>query len=393
MKKLFNIILLFAVIALIGYGIYYLLDISSFNVVDETIVMSTEESYLIGVYADNEAYNDPSLYKYETTDDKVAYVDENGRIISVDKGDCEITVKRGFRSYIIKVTVFEREPKDEPVPDTSNSNSNTNSSNSNSNVTSNSNTNVSVTGIELVGETLTVRVGSKETINYRIVPENATNKNVTYTTTNNNLFDINNGVVTGKKEGTGTVLIKTVDGNYEAKLTVVVLAKTTIKVTSVSATISSNSITVGSTATIKATVNPSNATDKKITFKSNNTAVATVNSSGVVKGVSAGTATITVTSNDGNKKATFTVTVKNPVHATSVVISGSSTVAVGKTITLTFTTTPANAIEKTATWSSSDATIATVDSKGVVTGKKAGKVIIYATLPNGAKSGKPITVE
>ena len=113
MKKLFNIILLFAVIALIGYGIYYLLDISSFNVVDETIVMSTEESYLIGVYADNEAYNDPSLYKYETTDDKVAYVDENGRIISVDKGDCEITVKRGFRSYIIKVTVFEREPLEE----------------------------------------------------------------------------------------------------------------------------------------------------------------------------------------------------------------------------------------------------------------------------------------
>ena len=63
---------------------------------------------------------------------------------------------------------------------------------------------------------------------------------------------------------------------------------------------------------LTATVTPSDAADKTVTWSSSNTSVATVSSSGFVKGVNPGTATITVRTNDGGKTATCSVTVGNP---------------------------------------------------------------------------------
>ena len=82
-----------------------------------------------------------------------------------------------------------------------------------------------------------------------------------------------------------------------------------ISVESVSLNKTSLSLTVGDTQTLTATVTPSNATYKSVTWSSSNTSVASVSSSGVVTAKSAGTATITVTTNDGGKKATCSVTV------------------------------------------------------------------------------------
>lgn len=82
-----------------------------------------------------------------------------------------------------------------------------------------------------------------------------------------------------------------------------------IPVTSVSVSPTSATISVNGTQQLSATVSPSNATNKSVTWSSSNTSVATVSSSGLVTGVSAGTATITVTTSDGNKKGTATLTV------------------------------------------------------------------------------------
>ncbi|MFO7658626.1 MAG: Ig-like domain-containing protein [Bacteroidales bacterium] len=82
-----------------------------------------------------------------------------------------------------------------------------------------------------------------------------------------------------------------------------------IAVTGVSVTPTSASVNIGATTQLTATVAPSNATNKTVSWGSNNTSVATVSSTGLVSGVAAGSATITVTTQDGSKTATCAVTV------------------------------------------------------------------------------------
>jgi hypothetical protein len=86
----------------------------------------------------------------------------------------------------------------------------------------------------------------------------------------------------------------------------------TVPVTGVSVNPGSVSVNTGSSAQLTETVAPANASNKNVTWSSSNSSVATVSSSGVVTGVSAGTATITVTTQDGNKTAISTVTVVTP---------------------------------------------------------------------------------
>ena len=386
MKKLFIGTIIIIVLAVFCYGVYYYLTISSFNVVNDTVVISTTESYQIDVYTSDEKNMDPLLYTYTSDDEKIATVDERGRILSVSEGDTYVTVKRGFKSFRIKVTVYEKEKKQDgnndqkPAPVSSNSNSN-------------SNKEVRVTGITIPNNNVTMKTGDSLRIEYVISPDNATNKNVTFSVDKPDVISINNGVVIAKSNGIGTVLVTTVDGNYVAKCTITV-SSNTVNVTGISATINKSILVVGEKGKITVNVTPKNASNKTLTYKSSNPQIASVDVNGNVTGVSSGTATITISTTDGSKKkATVSVTVKNPVHATSVNITGASEVAVGGTIKLSFTTVPANAVEKTVTWSSSNTAVATVNENGVVTGKSAGTVIIYATLANGAKNGKTITIK
>jgi len=128
------------------------------------------------------------------------------------------------------------------------------------------------------------------------------------------------------------------------------------------------------TLTLKATVTPSDLLDKSVTWKSSNTKVATVTSKGKVKGVKAGTATITCTSNATGAKATCKVTVGYvKLDQTEAIVKK------GKTITLTPTVYPSSLTDKSVTWKSSNTKVATVTSKGKVKGVKTGTVTITCT--------------
>ncbi len=164
---------------------------------------------------------------------------------------------------------------------------------------------------------------------------------------------------------------------------------TNVPVTSVTVSPTSATLAVGATKQLTATIAPSNATNKAVTWTSSNTSVATVSSTGLVTAKAAGTATITATAQDGSgKKGTCTVTVTNPtVLVTSVTVSPSSaTLNVGNTKQLTATIAPSNATNKAVTWSSSNTSVATVSSSGLVTAKAAGTATITATAQDG--SGK-----
>ena len=132
-----------------------------------------------------------------------------------------------------------------------------------------------------------------------------------------------------------------------------------------------------------ATINPSNATNKNINWTSSDTSVATVDNNGRVTAKKAGTTTIIVSSDDGNKKATCKVTVKN-INVAGISISESNLNLIrGNSHSLTATINPSNATNKNITWTSSDTSIATVNSSGKVTAISEGIATITATTNDG----------
>jgi uncharacterized protein YjdB len=147
------------------------------------------------------------------------------------------------------------------------------------------------------------------------------------------------------------------------------------------------------TATLKTKFNPERAMNQSVTWSSSNEGVATVTQTGEVTAREAGTATITVTTEDGGKTATCAVTVTLSA-VTGVSIPATLTINVDEERTITATVSPANASDQSLTWSSSDPTIATVSEWGDVKGLKPGKTTITAasaTVP-GAKAECELTV-
>jgi uncharacterized protein YjdB len=165
---------------------------------------------------------------------------------------------------------------------------------------------------------------------------------------------------------------------------------------SVSVTALSTSIAVSGTTTVSATVSPSTTSNKTVKWTSSDTNIATVTQSGDVTGVKAGTATITATTADGSSKTgTVSITVtgsSGTVAVTSVTVSGGTSVTAGSTLQLSAAVLPDNATNKNVTWSSSNTSLATVSSSGVVTGVAAGSPIITATPADGSGKTGSVTV-
>lgn len=168
---------------------------------------------------------------------------------------------------------------------------------------------VAVTGVSVSPTSATVGLGTTQQLNATITPANATNQNVSWSSSNTAVATINaSGLVTAVSAGSATITVTTADGNKTATSAITV---STIPVSSVAVSPTTASLYAGNTQQFTATISPANATNKNVTWSSSNTAIATVNSSGLITAVAAGTATITATTQDGNKTATATITV-NP---------------------------------------------------------------------------------
>ena len=248
---------------------------------------------------------------------------------------------------------------------------------------------VVATGISLNKTSISILKGNNETLTATITPSNATDKTVTWTSSNTNIATVVNGKVTGVKAGSATITAKTTNGKT-ANCTVTV-TESTVVATGISLNKTSISIVNGSSETLTATITPSNATDKTVTWTSSDSNVATV-VNGKVTGVKAGTATITAkTSNGKTAKCTVTVT-ESTVVVTGISLNKTSiSIVNGSSETLTATITPSNATDKTVTWTSSDSSIATVVN-GKVTGVKAGSATITAKTSNGKTAKCTVTV-
>ena len=252
-----------------------------------------------------------------------------------------------------------------------------------------------VTSVSLNKTSLTLEVGENYTLVVTVSPSNATDKSVTWSSTNSSVAAVSGGKVTAKSEGT-TTITATAHNGKKASCTITVneSAPEAIEVTSVSLNKTSLTLEIGESETLTATVMPSNATDKSVTWTSSDQAVATV-VNGKITAVGSGIATITATASNG-KKASCTITVIEPapevIEVTSVSLNKTSlTLEIGESETLTATVMPSNATDKSVTWTSSDQAVATV-ANGKITAVGSGIATITATASNGKTAICKVTV-
>ena len=297
----------------------------------------------------------------------VATVDSNGKVTALAAGTATITATAADGSGIsasCKVTVTN------PV--------------------------IKVTKIKLDKSELSLVVGEYSNVSAEVTPENATNRNITWSSNNTGVATVDsNGKVTAVSAGTATITATAADGSGISASCKVTVTNPVIKVTKIKLDKSELSLVVGEYSNVSAEVTPENATNRNITWSSNNTGVATVDSNGKVTAVSAGTATITATAADGSGiSASCQVTVTNPVtdeeiKVTDITLSTTAaTLLVGKTISVKATVLPENATNKELGIASLDSSVATVTEDGVVTAISTGTTYIVFTAKDGSGVSK-----
>lgn len=257
-------------------------------------------------------------------------------------------------------------------------------------------TNISVTSVSLDKSSISMKEGATEWLTASVYPTNATNKNVTWSSSNTSVASVSSyGQVSARSAGTATITCRAADGSGKYATCRVSVESATVYVSSITLNNSSLSLGVGETSQLSASVYPTTATNRSVNWTSDDTSVATVSSGGLVTAKSAGTAVITCKAKDGSgKKATCTITVKEPVKPTSITLSKTkATLAEGETLQLTATVTPSDAYDKTVTWMSDNTAVATVSVNGFVTAKGIGTANIIATTSNNLAAVCTITVE
>ena len=238
---------------------------------------------------------------------------------------------------------------------------------------------IDVGSVSLSKTEVTLTEGDSETVTATVKPDDATDKTVTWTSSDNAVATVDGGKITAVKEGEATITAKAGDKTATCKVTV---EKKVIAVEAVELDKTEVELTEGDSATLVATVKPDDATDKTVTWSSSDPEVATVEN-GVVTAVKEGTATITAKA--GDKTATCKVTVEKKVIAVESVELDKAELELteGESAALVATVKPDDATDKTVTWSSSDPEVATVED-GVVTAVKEGTATI--TVSAGEKS-------
>lgn len=282
---------------------------------------------------------------WESDNERVARVSQSGRVEALEEGTATIMATSGDKTASCTVTVAW-------------------------NV-------IEVTSVTLDKNSLTLVEGETGYLSATVLPENATDRSVTWSSSAPQVASVDGGKVTAKSEG--TAIITATSGSKSATCRVTV-SKKIIHVTSIELDKNTLSLAVGAGATLTATVLPENATDKSVQWSSTNSSIVSVDNQGRLTAKSSGSVTITATTQDGGLVAACEVTAYVPQVPVESVTLDNSTLSLteGETQTLTATVSPVNASDKTVTWSSSNTSVATV-SNGIVTAVSEGSATITAS--------------
>ena len=298
--------------------------------------MTVGRSYTIKATVEPENATD-KVVEWTTNNPDVATV-EDGNITAVGPGAASITATAGGQNASCTVTV-----KEATIP---------------------------VRSVTLDQTSISILEGESAVLTATVKPDDATDKTVTWTSSDNDVVTVYGGKLTAVAAGTATV--KATAGDVSAACEVQVTAR--IPVEKVVLDCKTLDIALGQTETLVATVFPDNATDKTVIWSSSDEEIVSVRN-GVINGVALGKATITAAA--GDKTASCAVTV-HAVEIDSISLDKTS-IALNpeeeEKLTVTFH--PANATDKTVVWSSSDEAVAKV-ADGTVTAVAPGLATIIA---------------
>lgn len=239
---------------------------------------------------------------------------------------------------------------------------------------------VLVESLQLSSGTAVGKVGETIQLEPTIMPANASNKVLNWTSSNEKVATVANGKVTIVGVGSAEITATTTDGtkiSAQCHIT-----GQPISITGISLSTNSLTMNIGDSTLLAATVTPENATTKTLNWTSSNEQVAIVKD-GVVTALSAGEATITAASTDGSGVSASCGVKVNVSYAQSLVLSPSDTIICeGETLTIIANVLPITTSNKVLNWTSSDETVATV-TNGLVTAIKTGETTISATTTDG----------
>ena len=313
-------------------------EVTDISLDKTTLELEEGESDILSATVKPDDATDKTV-RWSSSDEAIATV-ADGKVTAVKEGVATITAEAGGKKATCEVKVSKK-----VVP---------------------------VTGITLNHRTLNLVEGETATLTAKVEPEDATDKTVTWSSSDEKIATVVDGVVTAVAEGSITV---TAEAGGKTATCEVKVSKPVIEVTEIILDKTSLELNKGESETLTATVRPDDATYKDVTWRSSDEKIATVDENGKVTGVAAGDAEITATA--GDMEATCYVTVKVPVE--SITLDKTSlTLMEGESATLVATVKPDDATDKTVTWSSSDEKIVTVDKTGKVTAVKEGEAVITA---------------
>jgi uncharacterized protein YjdB len=216
---------------------------------------------------------------WTSSNESVAKVASDGTVSALSEGQTTITASVADKSVSCKVTVEKGS--------------------------------IPVSSIALDKSTITLTEGESWTLSATVKPDNATDKSVTWSSSNTSVAKVEGGKVTAVAQGTATITAKAGDKSATCKVTV---EKNSVPVSSITLNKTSLTLAEGESQTLTATVNPDNATDKTITWTSSNKNVATV-ADGKVTAIAKGSATITASA--GGKSASCSVSVQQKEEDTA----------------------------------------------------------------------------
>jgi uncharacterized protein (TIGR02145 family) len=241
---------------------------------------------------------------------------------------------------------------------------------------------IEVVKVTLDKPTLTLEVGQSEKLTATILPIDAVNQVIEWTSNDNEVATVEDGEVKAIKAGNATITVTTDDGDLTATCAVSVV-DAAVKVESISLDKPTLDMEEGDIETLTFTIMPANATNQDVRWESSDDKIATV-ANGEVTAVKAGNAIITVITLEGDKTAKCEITITEPfISITDMWIDKPSlTLLEGEEETIVPTITPSDATNQTIIWDSTDDNVAIVDG-GKITAVKAGTATITAITQDG----------